>query len=101
MEFSGTMCAREFHIKRSRIAEHQIVRVLKEAEAGVPLVDLSRQYGLSKSSSYKWRAKYGGMDAAALKRLKQLEVENCKLKQMYAELSLDYEILKDIVGKKS
>ena len=88
-------------MKRSRFTEHKIVGGLKEAKAGVPLVDLSRQYGLSKSSSYKWRAKYGGMDAAALKRLKQLEVENCKLKQMYAELSLDYEILKDIVGKKS
>ena len=87
-------------MKRSKFTEHQIIKILKEAESGVPVPDLCRQYGFSKSSYYKWKAKYGGMDASALKRLKELEEENRKLKQMYAELSLDHKILKDIVEKK-
>jgi len=87
-------------MKRSKFTEYQIIKILKEAESGVPVPDLCRQYGFSKSSYYKWKAKYGGMDASALKRLKELEEENCKLKQMYAELSLDHKILKDIVEKK-
>ncbi|MBO33791.1 MAG: hypothetical protein CMM74_12595 [Rhodospirillaceae bacterium] len=61
-------------MKRSRFTEHKIVGGLKEAKAGVPLVDLSRQYGFSKNSFCKWKAKYGGMDAAALKRQEQLEI---------------------------
>ena len=87
-------------MKRTRFTEHQIVKILKEAEAGVAVTDLCRQYSFSKSSFYKWKAKYGGMDASALRRLKELEEENRKLKQMYAELSLDHSILKDIVEKK-
>ena len=87
-------------MKKKRFTEHKIVKILKEAESGVPVPDLCRQYGFSKSSYYKWKAKYGGMDASALKRLKELEEENRKLKQMYAELSLDHKILKDIVEKK-
>ena len=74
--------------------------MLKEAEAGVPVTDLCRQHGFSKSSFYQWKAKYAGMDVPALRRLKELEAENRKLKQMYAELSLDHRILKDIVEKK-
>ena len=87
-------------MKRKQYCEHQIVKILKEAEAGVPLTDLCRQHGFSKSSFYKWRAKYGGMDASALKRLKELEEENRKLKQMYADLSLEHQVLKEIVEKK-
>lgn len=87
-------------MKKKRFTEHQIVKILKEAESGVPIPDLCRQYGFSKSSYYKWKAKYSGMDASALKRLKELEEENRKLKQMYAELSLDHQILKDLVEKK-
>lgn len=87
-------------MKRSRFSETQIVKILKEAEAGVAVEDLSRQYGFSRSSFYKWKAKYGGMDAAALKRLKELEAENQKLKEMYADLSLEHKVLKDIVEKK-
>jgi len=87
-------------MKKKRFSEAQIVKVLKEAEAGVPVADLCRQYGFSRSSFYKWKAKYGGMDISSLRRLKELEEENRKLKQMYAELSLDHRILKDIVEKK-
>ena len=87
-------------MKKSKFSEHQIVKILKEAEAGVPVADLSRQHGFSKSAFYKWKAKYGGMDASALKRLKELEAENSKLKEMYAEISLEHKVLKDIVEKK-
>lgn len=87
-------------MKKSRFAESQVVSILKEAEAGVSLEELSRQHGFSKATFYKWKAKYSGMDASALKRLKELEEENRRLKQMYAELSLDHKVLKDIVEKK-
>ena len=87
-------------MKRSRFTETQIVKILKEAEAGVAVEELSRQHGFSKSAYYKWKARYGGMDAVALKRLKELEAENQKLKEMYADLSLDHKVLKDIVEKK-
>jgi putative transposase len=73
---------------------------VKEAEAGMSLEDLSRQHGFSKATYYKWKAQYGGMDVSALKRLKELEEENRRLKQMYAELSLEHKALKDIVEKK-
>jgi putative transposase len=87
-------------MKRSTYSEHQIVKILKEAGAGVSVEELSRQYGFGKSTFYKWKAKYGGMETSDLKRLRELEEENAKLKQMYAELSLDHKLLKDIVEKK-
>ncbi len=87
-------------MKRKKYSEQQIVKILKEAEAGVPVAELSRQYGFSQSAFYKWKAKYGGMEMPQLRRLKELEEENRKLKQMYAELSLDHKLLKDIVEKK-
>ncbi len=87
-------------MKKSRFSESQIVTILKEAESGVPLEELSRQHGFSKATFYKWKAKYSGMDVSALKRLRELEEENRRLKQMYAELSLDHKILKEIVEKK-
>ena len=86
-------------MKRSTYSEQQIVKTLKEAEAGVSVEALSRQYGFGKSTFYKWKAKYGGMETSDLKRLRELEEENSKLKQMYAELSLDYKLLKDVVEK--
>lgn len=87
-------------MKRKRYTEQQIVKILNEAEAGVSVAELSRQYGFSQSAFYKWKAKYGGMDASQLKRLKELEEENRKLKHMYADLSLEHRVLKDIVEKK-
>ncbi len=87
-------------MKRKTYSEQQIVKILKEAEAGIPVAELSRQYGFSQSAFYKWKAKYGGMDASQLKRLKELEEENRKLKQMYADISLEYKALKDILEKK-
>jgi putative transposase len=87
-------------MKKSKFSESQIVNILKEAEAGVALDELSRQHGFSKATFYKWKSKYSGMSVADLKRLKELEEENRRLKHMYAELSLDYRVLKDIVEKK-
>ena len=87
-------------MKKSKYSESQIVKILKEFESGVPVQDLCRQHGFSKSTFYKWRAKYGGMEASDLKRLKELEEENRKLKEMYAEISLEHKFLKEIVEKK-
>ena len=87
-------------MKRTQFSENQIIKILKEAEAGVPVTDLCRTYGFSKSSFYKWKAKYGGMEASDLRRLRELQEENRRLKQMYAELSLEHQVLKDIVEKK-
>ncbi len=87
-------------MKKSKFSESQVVNILKEAEAGVALDELIRQHGFSKASFYKWKAKYSGMSVSELKRLKELEEENRRLKQMYANLSLDYQVLKEIVEKK-
>ncbi len=84
-------------MKKSRFTESQIVEILKEAEAGISVEDLVRQHGFSKSTFYKWKAGYGGLDASALNRLKELEAENQKLKEMYADLSLKHKVLEDIV----
>jgi putative transposase len=87
-------------MKRSRFAETKVVSILKEGEAGVPVVELCRSHGISQSTYYNWKAKYGGMEASDLRRLKELEAQNRHLKQMYAELSLEHKALKDIVEKK-
>jgi len=87
-------------MKRSRFSETQIVSILKEAESGLTVVDLCRKHGMSDATFYKWRAKYGGLEASDLKRLKTLEDENRRLKRMYSELSLDHQVLKDVIEKK-
>lgn len=87
-------------MKKTKYSESQIVQILKEAEAGVSLDELSRQHGFSRTSFYKWKAKYSGMSVSELKRMKELEEENRRLKQMYANLSLEHEVLKDIIEKK-
>ena len=81
------------------MTESQIVAILKEAEAGMPVKDLCRKYGIGNSTFYKWREKYGGMEASDVRRLKELEEENRRLKQMYAELSLKSQMQEDIIKK--
>ena len=97
MDTSGIILLGEVHMKRIRFTENQIIKILNEAEAGVPVTDLCRKHGFSSSTFYKWKAKYGGMEASDLRRLRELEEENRRLKQMYAELSLEHQVLKDVV----
>ena len=85
---------------RSRFTEEQIIGILREQEAGVPVADLCRKHGLSSPTFYKWKAKYGGMDVSEARRLKALEDENAKLKRMLADSMLDNVALKDLLGKK-
>ena len=87
-------------MKKSRFTEKQVLQVLKELEGGVSVSDLSRTYGISNATIYSWRTKYTGMTESDLKKMRQLEEENHRLKRMYAELSIDHEILKDVVAKK-
>ncbi|GIV29795.1 MAG: transposase [Bacteroidia bacterium] len=87
-------------MKRSRFTESQIVAILKQHEAGMNAADLCREHGISHATFYKWKARYGGMDASQLKRIRELEEENSKLKRMYAELSLVHHALKDALEKK-
>jgi putative transposase len=87
-------------MKRNRFSEEQIIGMLKEHEAGVPVADLCRKHGVSNASIYKWKAKYGGMDVSEAKRLKVLEDENAKLKKLLADSMLDNAALKDLLSKK-
>jgi len=87
-------------MKRTRFTETQIVKALKELDGGRSADDLSREMDISKATLYRWKSKYGGMDGSDVKRLKDLEEENARLKRMYAELSLDHTILKDVISKK-
>ena len=87
-------------MRKSRFSEHQIVAALKRAESGVAVMDVCRELGVSPATFYQWRSKYGGLEASDLKRLKELEDENRRLKQMYAELSMDHKVLKDIIERK-
>jgi putative transposase len=82
-----------------KMTEHQIVAILKEAEASIPVKELCRKYGMGNSTFYKWRDKYGGMETSDIKRLKELEAENRKLKQMFAELSLKSQLQEEIIKK--
>lgn len=87
-------------MKMTRISETRIIRILKEHDAGRDTRDICRENGISRATFYNWKKKYGGMDASQLKRLKELEDENRRLKRMYADLSLDHELLKDVIEKK-
>ena len=87
-------------MKKSRYTDSQIMAILKQAEAGTPVPELCREHGMSSATFYKWRSKYGGMDASMIARLKELEEENRRLKKMYAEERLKAEIIQEAMAKK-
>jgi len=87
-------------MKKSRFTPEQTARILKEFDQGKSVEQITREYGISRAAFYKWRQRYGGMEASDLKRLKELEEENSKLKRMYANLALDLEAAKYIIEKK-
>lgn len=87
-------------MRTSKFTETQIVSILKQADAGVPVKDICRQAGISTATYYQWKSKYGGLEASELRRVKELEAENAKLKRMYAEMALDNAALKDLIAKK-
>ena len=87
-------------MRKSRLTKTQIARILKEAEAGRAVKDVCREYGVSNATFYKWKSKYGGMEVSDIQRLKELEEETRRLKQMYADLSLENRALKDVIESK-
>ena len=87
-------------MKKSKYSDAQILAIIKQAEAGTPVSALCREHGMSSATFYKWRAKFGGMDASLMARLKQLETENQRLKKMYAEERLKSEIIQEAMAKK-
>ena len=87
-------------MKKTRFTDSQIIAVLKQAEAGTPVPELCRTHGISSATFYKWRSKFGGMDASMMSRLKELEEENRRLKKMYAEAQMNADILKETLAKK-
>ncbi len=87
-------------MKKSRYTDSQILAILKQNESGVAVPDLCREHGMSSATFYKWRAKYGGMDASLMKRLKELEAENRRLKKMYAEERIKAEIRQEVIEGK-
>ena len=87
-------------MKSDRLTDAQIMGVVRQAEGGVPVPDLCREHGISNATFYRWRAKYGGMNASMISQMKALEEENRRLKRMYADLSMQTDILKEALGKK-
>ena len=87
-------------MKKSRFSDNQILAILKQAKAGTPVPELCREHGISGATFYKWRAKFGGMDASLMARLKELEEENRRLKKMYADERLKAEIIQEAMAKK-
>ena len=94
------MLIEEIPVKKSRFSDSQIVGILKEAEAGTPVPELCRTHGISHATLYKWRSKFGGMDASLMSRMKELEEENRRLKKMYAEAQMSADVLKEALAKK-
>lgn len=87
-------------MKKSRFTDSQILTILKQAENGVPVPELCREHGMSSATFYKWRTKYGGMDASLMARMKELEQENSRLKRMYADVQMQCDVLKESLAKK-
>jgi len=87
-------------MKKSRFTETQIMSVLRQAEGGIAVADLCREHGISNATFYQWRAKFGGMDASMITEMKTIQDENRRLKKMFAELSMQNELLKEALGKK-
>ncbi len=87
-------------MKKTRITENQIIKALQENEAGRKPDDICRELEVSRATFYRWKSQYGGMEVSDVKRLQELEEENARLKKMYADLSLDHSILKEVITKK-
>ena len=87
-------------MKKSKYTDSQIMAILKEATNGIPVPDICREHGISSATFYKWRSRYGGMDLPMITKLKELELENSRLKKMYADERLKAEILREVLGKK-
>lgn len=87
-------------MRKSKFSDTQIVSILKDAEGGIAVPDLLRKHGISKATFFKWRSKYGGATVADVKRLRELEAENAKLKRMYADLALENAAIKDVLNRK-
>lgn len=86
-------------MKKSKFSETKIVAILKEGEAGRPVTEICREHGISNATYYQWKSKYGGMEASDLRRMRELEEENNRLKKMYADLALENRAIKDLLGK--
>lgn len=87
-------------MRKNRFKETQIIRILKEVEGGRMVKEVCREYGISDATYYNWKSKYGGMEASDMRKLKELEDENRRLKRLYANLSLEHDALKDVIAKK-
>jgi putative transposase len=87
-------------MRKSRFTESQIVNILKDGDAGLPLAELVRKHGISRATYFNWKSKYAGATVADLKRMKELEAENAKLKRMYADLALENAAIKDVLSRK-
>lgn len=87
-------------MKKSKFSSHEIARILKDFDQGKSTEEINREYGISRAAFYKWRQRYGGMEASELKRVKELEEENSRLKRMYANLALELDTAKYIIEKK-
>ena len=87
-------------MRKAKYSDTKIVSILNEAEAGLPVKEICRKYGISSACYYQWKAKFGGLGVAEIKRLKELEAENMKLKRMYADMAMENDALKDLIEKK-
>ncbi|OSG15656.1 hypothetical protein R560_18725 [Salmonella enterica subsp. enterica serovar 6,8:i:-] len=91
---------KEIAVRKARFTEHQIIAVIKSVEAGRTVKDVCREAGISEATWYNWKSRYGGMETSDIKKIKDLEDENRRLKQMFADLSLENRALKDVIEKK-